>query len=66
MASPYGKRYNKVHLDPGALIGEELILEAEGRNKHGEHAVMMMNHGFIIEYIHVLSPRAIGIYIQVA
>ena len=33
------------------VIGEEIILDAEGRNEHNDDAVVVMNDGFIVGHI---------------
>ena len=62
MACPCGERYYTVHLGSGHWGTKEPILEAEDGNKHSEHAVAVMNDGFVIRYILVLCPDTIGIY----
>ena len=41
---------------------DELILETEDGNEYGEHAFAVMNDGFIIGYVPILSPGVIGNY----
>ena len=44
------------------VIVEELILEAEDRNEHGGHAVVVLNDGFTFGHVLIHSPGDTGIY----